>query len=158
MPKVVLCAAQLVQLVTMRMYVYVQLEQDPFFDAVSEHHMNTTYETIHFFGTFLGLVYMMYFGVLTYAAFQQVNPEHDNHRYATAATLITMSSSCILMIFNGQVSQRMEPSLFMSLYLLFNLYLWFTAYLYAPSLDFSATGSKNPRAKGANVSEAEKER
>jgi len=50
-----------------------------------------------------------------------------------------MAISSILMIFNGQVSQRMDPTLFMSLYSLFNLYIYFIAYLYAPSLDFSGS-------------------
>jgi hypothetical protein len=33
-PKIGLCAAYLVQLVLMRIYVYVQFAQDPFFDAL----------------------------------------------------------------------------------------------------------------------------
>ena len=89
-----------------------------------------------------------------------MNPEEDNHKYATAATLITMCSSCVLMIFNGQVSQRMDPPLFMSLYALFNLYIWFIAYLYAPSLDFSSSvaAGTNSSKSATNVSDKEKER
>ena len=69
MPKISLCAAYLMQLIVMRIYVYVQLSQDPFFDEVSQHHMTTTYDTLHFLGNFLGFTYMIYFGVLTYSAF-----------------------------------------------------------------------------------------
>lgn len=101
--------------------------------------MTTTYDILHFFGVFLGWCYIAYFGVLTYAALTKIRTEHDNSRFATGATLVTMGVGCTLMLYNGQVSQRMDPVLFMSLYSLFNLYIWFIAFLYAPSLDFSSS-------------------
>jgi len=70
-----------------------------------------------------------------------------------------MAISSVLMAFNGQVSQKMNISLFMSLYALFNFYLFFIGYLYAPSLDFSPSVKAGihigPRAHGT---EAEEER
>jgi len=99
--------------------------------------MTRTYEILHLFGVLFGSVYLFYFGILTYAAFNIIKLERDNYIYSTGSTVLTMAISSILMIFNGQVSQRMDPTLFMSLYSLFNLYIYFIAYLYAPSLDFS---------------------
>lgn len=119
--------------------------------------MTTTYETLHFFGTFLGFCYMSYFGVLTYAAMTRIRTDADNHQYATGATLVTMGIGCTLMLFNGQASQRMDTSLFMSLYALFNIYIWFIAYMYAPSLDFSPTVKKG-MSGAARETDAEKER
>ena len=63
-----------------------------------------------------------------------------------------MLVSSVLMIFNGQNSQRMDVRLFMSLYALFNFYVYLMAYLYTPSLDYAQT------AGDSNMSEAEKER
>lgn len=116
--------------------------------------MTTTYETLHFFGTFLALSYMGYFGVLVYAAQIKIRNEEDNEKYATGSTLVTMGIGCTIMIFNGQASQRMDPVLFMSLYALFNLYIWFIAYMYAPVYDNNPTRKKNQ----PNISDAEKER
>ena len=98
---------------------------------------------------------MGYFGVLTYAALAKIRTDDDNRKFATGATLVTVGMGCTLMLFNGQASQRMEPTLFMSLYALFNLYTWFIAYMYAPSLDFTSnkSGAGQP-----NTNEAEKER
>jgi len=101
--------------------------------------MTRTYEILHLFGVLFGSVYLFYFGILTYAAFNIIKLERDNYIYSTGSTVLTMAISSILMIFNGQVSQRMDPTLFMSLYSLFNLYIYFIAYLYAPSLDFSGS-------------------
>lgn len=138
-PKLVICGAYFVQLVTMRIFVYVQFSQDPFFDALEEHHMTKTYDILHVFGIIFGSVYLFYFGILTYAAFNIIKYEDDNYRFSIGSTVLTMAISSILMIFNGQVSQRMDVTLFMSLYALFNLYIYFIAYLYAPSLDFSGS-------------------
>ena len=59
------------------------------------------------------------------------------------------------MIFNGQVSQRMDVRLFMSLYSLFNFYVFFLAYLYTPSLDYLSDTGNN---RDSHLSEADKER
>jgi len=100
-PKLVICGAYFVQLVIMRIFVYVQFSQDPFFDALEEHHMTKTYEILHVFGIIFGAIYLVYFGILTYAAYNIVKLESDNYRYSTGSTVFTMAVSSILMIFNG---------------------------------------------------------
>lgn len=99
---------------------------------------------------------MSYFGVLTYAAMIKIRTDDDNHKYVTGSTLITVVFGCTLMLFNGQVSQRMDPTLFMTLYTLFNLYVWFITYMYAPSLDFSPT--INNSMKNRQQTDSDKER
>ena len=100
---------------------------------------------------------MAYFGILTYAAYSIIRNEDDNHHYATGATLITMGIECFIMLFNGQVSQRMDPLMFMSLYVLFNIYIWFITYLYAPNMDFSSKVKKNIQPE-VNITDADRER
>lgn len=139
----------------MRLFVYLQFSINPFFDAIGDHHLITSaYQWIYLFGVTLGFLYIMYFGILTYSALQTIRTFQRSYRIITSATILVMLISSIIMIFNGQVSQRMDVRLFMSLYVLFNLYVYFLAYLYTPSLDYLADIGKNNK----NLSEAEKER
>jgi len=104
LPKLGVCGAYFVHLVILRIFVYVQFAQDPFFDGLTEHHVSNTYEWLHVFGVFLGTLYCLYFGVLAYAAVDIIRVQNDNYRYSTGATIFTMALSSILMICNGQVS------------------------------------------------------
>ena len=63
-PKLVICGAYFVQLVTMRIFVYVQFSQDPFFDALEEHHMTKTYDILHVFGIIFGSLWHHFVHVL----------------------------------------------------------------------------------------------
>ena len=102
----------------------------------------------------LGTSYLGYFGVLTYAAITKIRTSEDNHLYVTASTLTTAISSCTIMLFNGQVSQRMHPILFMSLYTLFNLYIWFIGYAYSPCLGPDSAGGAKVKHPGENPADA----
>lgn len=135
-PKLVICALILIWLVLMRIFVYVQFAKDPFFDALQGQHVTDTYKWLHIIGIFLITCYILYMGMLVYTALGTIKTFQRSYRVITATTIFVMLITCGLLGFNGQVTQRMDVRVFMSLYSIFNIYVLFMMYLYSPSTDY----------------------
>ena len=110
------------------------------------------YSITYCIGIVLLAFYVMYLTCITYKALNVIRFLKKTYRYAIGSTIFVMSISSALMLANGQASQRLDPPLFMSIYVLFNVYIWFIAYLYAPHLNPNSTSGKY------DIQEAERER
>ena len=65
-PKVVICVLLLVYLLTMRLYMYVQYAQDPFFDSINGLHVNYAYGYIYSAGIVILGLFVFYFLMILY--------------------------------------------------------------------------------------------
>ena len=132
-PKFVLCTMITLNLIMMRLYVYACYDQDPFFDSLKQRQMELFYNCILVIGIISSTVYMLYFGIISYGAIKTIKNLKSTYRYALGITIFVATISSMIMIQNGQASQRMDPPLFLSLYAMFNIYMYLMAYMYAPS-------------------------
>jgi len=135
-PKLIICTLISIWLMLMRIFVYVQFSKDPFFDALQGQHVTDTYKWLHLAGVALITLYVIYMGMLIYSALGTIKTFQRSYRVITATTIFVMLLTCGLLGFNGQVTQRMDVRIFMSLYSLFNFYVLFMMYLYTPSTDY----------------------
>ena len=74
------------------------------------------------------------------------------YRYSAGITIFFMSISGVLLMANGQASQRMDPMLFMCFYALVNVYVWLLTYMYVPHID------NDSRSGRYDTAQAERER
>jgi hypothetical protein len=72
--------------------------------------------------------------MITYRALQFIKNLKETYRYSIGTTIVVMSISTFIMVRNGQASQRMDVTLFMSLYALFNFYIYLVSYFYCPAV------------------------
>ena len=160
-PKIILCCAFFLYLLTMRLFVDIKLKEDPFFNAIFSHHsVSRAYQWIYLIGVTLGFLYLFYFGMLLYTALKTIKTFERNYRVTAGATILVIILCSLLLFLNGQSSQRMDVRLFMSLYVLLNLHVHALAYLYAPSVEYLSKpeGADGAEAAGAGLTEAERER
>jgi hypothetical protein len=90
---------------------------------------------MHGVGCILLTLYVLYFMMIMYKALQTIKSLRKSYRMSVGMTIFTMSICAILMYFNGQASQRMDPPIYLSLLTLFNLYVQLIAYFYAPDFE-----------------------
>lgn len=156
LPKIILCCLFFIYLVTMRMFVYLQFEKDPFFNAILSNHSRTlTYQWIYLVGVVLTFLYLFYMGLLIYIALKTIKTFQRNYRITTGATILTIVICLLLLFLNGQSSQRMDIRLFVSLYVLLNLHVHSLAYMYTPSVEYLAESNNE---KDSGLTESERER
>mmetsp|Transcript_16109 Transcript_16109/g.27220 ORF Transcript_16109/g.27220 Transcript_16109/m.27220 type:complete len:299 (+) Transcript_16109:1033-1929(+) len=158
MPKIAICLSIFVYLAIMRIFIYVKMAQDPFFDLVEERQMSIFYQGLYSSGVFLFIAYIIYFGMIEYQAWATIKQLKKTYRFSLAITVITMAVSSALMLRNGQVSQRMDVTLFLSLYSLFNFYVYLIAYLYAPAPIMGIKGSREAGGRSHEDLESDRER
>lgn len=151
-PKLLICGCIFLYLVWLRIYIYVLYSQDPFFDDVTVILLNDNYLKVKLLGALCIASYAVYFSMITYKVIGTLKQLKKTYRFSIGVTAVTMLVSSVLMLQNGQASQRMDPPLFFSLYTLFNFYVYFIAYIYAPFTD------SEQRAQGYDIPQAERER
>ena len=101
MPKVILCFIFTVYLIMMRMYIYVQFEQDPFFDVIQERHVMTFYNIVFAIGVIISTCYMIYFCLIMFRALKTIKNLKSQYRFAFGATIFVSTISSMIMINNG---------------------------------------------------------
>ena len=141
-PKATVCGALWVYLVAMRLYVYIQYSQDPFFDIfVAAGRFGDFFSFLQTFGTIVICMYLVYFLMILSKAMSVIKHLKKTYRYALALTLFCLFLSLALLYFNGQASQRMDPPLYLSLLALYNYYVIIIGFMYAPVTSEEATGN-----------------
>ena len=96
--------------------------------------MSNFYRALWSIGILLIGLYTIYFWMITTRALKFVKNLKETYRYSIGTTIFVMAISSYLMVQNGQASQRMDVTLFMSLYGLFNCYIFLMSYFYSPSI------------------------
>jgi len=88
-------------------------------------------------------------------AMQIIKNLKKTYRYSLALTIFCLFISLVLMLNNGQASQRMDPPMYLSLLSLYNFYVILMSYLYSPVLGDNPGDSS---AQNYDIPAAEKER
>ena len=97
--------------------------------------------------------------MITYKAIHVIKNLKKTYRYCIGTTIFVMAVSLMLILNDGQVSQRMEPVKFIAIYALYNFYMYFIAFLYAPHLGGDYDGRKGGNGRSHfDILEAERER
>ena len=94
--------------------------------------MSFFYSILKSIGAVLVLIYLLYFSMIAYRAFQTIKILKKTYQYSVGTTIFTMFMTAVLMTHNGQASQRLDTFLFASLYTLLNFYIYLVSFFYAP--------------------------
>ena len=87
-------------------------------------------------------MYVFYFMIIAYKALGVIRFLKKTYRYAIGSTIFVIIATSSIMLANGQASQRLDPPLFMCIYVLFNIYIFLITYLYAPHNNPNSSSGK----------------
>ena len=92
-----MCSALWGYLISMRVFVYIQYAQDPFFESSYAARVDVLYKYLQAFGILVMTLYLIYFLMIFYRAIQVIRNLKKTYRYSLGLTMFSLTFTLAIM-------------------------------------------------------------